>query len=176
MYKLSNRREMTIEKDGIAVKQPLGTVVLPVSCWKTLLEYMPDIDDLIPSLRQGLKVSYQKRLGSGWIVKVTQCYQCIVIRREEWKKEKDHRQVLLIVGTEWTIIHDILPLILAAAEEKVRPRFPTYSYIDPDDRYIPDLTIINGENDLEVAETKDELGFLRIPTSNTATITTAENG
>jgi len=99
MYKLSNRREMVIEKDGISVKQPLGTVVLPVRCWKALLDYMPDIDDLIPCLKEGLNVSYQKRLGSGWIVKVTQCYQCIVIRREEWKKEKDHRQVLLIVGT-----------------------------------------------------------------------------
>jgi len=147
MYKLSNRREMVIEKDGISVKQPLGTVVLPVRCWKALLDYMPDIDDLIPCLKEGLNVSYQKRLGSGWIVKVTQCYQCIVIRREEWKKEKDHRRVLLIVGGEWTIIHDILPIILAAAEETARPKWPVYSYSTADPRYIPGLTIVNGEND-----------------------------
>jgi len=138
---------MAIEKDGISVKQPLGTVELPVRCWKALLNYMSDIDELIPRLKEGLKVSYQKRLGSGWIVKVTQCYQCIVIRREEWKKEKDHRQVLLIVGGEWTTIHNILPIILAAAEEKARPKWPVYSYPTADPRYIPGLTIINGEND-----------------------------
>jgi len=175
MYKLSSRREMAIVEDGIAVKQPLGTVALPLSCWKTLLQCMSDIDDLIPRLKEGLKVSYQKRLGSGWIVKVTQCYQCIVIRREEWKKEKNNRQVLLIVDVEWERIHQILPIILVDAETKARPKWPVYSYILPDERFIPGLTIINPENDMEVDETKDELAFLRIPTSDMATIKTVKN-
>jgi len=175
MYKLSERREMIIERGAIAVKQPLGTVMLPISCWKALVTCMPDIDALIPRLKEGLKVAYRKSLGSGWIVKVTQCYQCIVIRRQEWKKEKDHRQVLLIVVTEWDRIHQILPGIITDAETQARPKWPVYSYIAPDDRYIPGLTLINAEKPMEVDETKDELGFLRIPTSNTATITSEEN-
>jgi len=174
MYKLSQRREMIIEMGAIAVKQPLGTVALPISCWKALITCMADIDALIPRLKQGLKVKYQKSIGAGWIVKVTQCYQCIVIRRQEWKTEKDIRQILLIVDIEWNKIHQILPLILSDAEEKARPKWPVYSYILPDERFIPGLTLINPENGMEIDETKEELAFLRIPTSNMVSIKNSE--
>jgi len=146
MYKLSKRREMTIEKDGIAVKQQHGdTVVLPINCWKKVLQYLPTIDEHIPNLKEGRKVFVEKNIGSGYVIRMRQAYQCIVIRKIDWRS--DPRQIYFIVDVEYTTLHDILPRILEAAEMKARPRFPTYSYIDPDPRYIPGLTIINGENE-----------------------------
>ncbi len=134
-YKIDRKREIFLTKDkcsiGITttnvykdtrtipttVETMVETIQLPLDSWKQLLQHVDYLEDeILPRLRQGRHVNFETDLGSGFQLYIRQAYQCIMIRKTNYKI--DTRRILIPEGRSWSRLLHFVNILLVEAEKK----------------------------------------------------------
>jgi len=155
-YKIDRKRDIFLTKDkfniGVTttnvykdirtipttVETMVETIQLPVDSWRRLLQHVEYLEDeILPRLRQGRHVHFESDLGAGFQLYIRPCYQCIVVRKIDYKT--DTRRILIPEGRSWSRLINFVNILLVESEKKPPIQTLTLPWSDQLDANIPFL-------------------------------------